>query len=317
MGKHRVAVGGTYEYNLGITQKNYVFGQPPFFLSDESSWLAAAYSEVELSLAPKLRVNAGGRFDWYSTFGGALSPRVAFIYSPASRTTLKYIFGRAFRAPNAYEEYYRDGVAITAAPGQLKPEKIQSHEIVVEHSFVPWLSVTADGYYNQLEKLIDQVPDPNTGLTYFVNSGRVHSKGLEFEVLAQHSSGVAARASYTLSRAADDVSRTSSANSPLSQAKLNATVPMWGRGFTGVELLYSGAMQDYRGTRVPPYLLTNLTLSSRPLWGGWDFSASCYNALNRRWFSPMGPNDPEAAILQDGRTYRFKVSYRLPLGGHR
>jgi outer membrane receptor protein involved in Fe transport len=49
----------------------------------------------------------------------------------------------------------------------------------------------------------------------------------------------------------------------------------------------------------------------------WEFSASCYNALNRRWFSPMGPNDPEAEIQQDGRTYRFKLSYRLREHGKR
>lgn len=310
IGEQRITFGGTYEYSLDIDQHNYIAGQPDFFQSKNSSWLAAGYGEVELHLIPKITFNAGARLDWFSTFGGAVSPRVALIYSPTPRTSLKYIFGRAFRAPNAYEEYYVDDVTITKAPEPLQPESIQSHEVVFERSVKPWLSLTADAYYNQLTKLIDQVPDNTTGLSYFVNEGRVHSKGIEFEVQAQKDSGLGARASYAFSKARNDVELSALANSPSHQAKLNATLPILRRGFTGIELLYISSLQDYRQTRVSPFALTNVTFSTRPLWGGWEFSASLYNAFDRRWFSPMSPNDPEAAIEQDGRTYRFTVSYR-------
>lgn len=249
--------------------------------------------------------------DLATTFGGALSARVAAIYSPSSRTTVKYIFGKAFRAPNAYEEYYVDGLTIAAAPKALRPEQILSHELVFERTLVSWLSLTAEGYYDRLEKFIDQEPDGNSGLTYFVNDGRVHAQGLEFELKAARRSGIQARASYTLSRTRDDVLRSALDNSPTNQAKLNTSLPISRRAFGALELLYVSALEDYRETRVSPYLLTNITHSSRPLWGGWEFSASCYNALDRRFASPMGPNDPEASIPQDGRVARFKVSYRL------
>ena len=36
---------------------------------------------------------AGGRFDQYSTFGGAANPRFALVYTPGKRTALKYILG--------------------------------------------------------------------------------------------------------------------------------------------------------------------------------------------------------------------------------
>jgi hypothetical protein len=79
--------------------------------------------------------------------------------------------------------------------------------------------------------------------------------------------------------------------------------------------VYVSALTDMRGTRVPPYLLPNLTFSTKPLWGGWQFSSSCYDALNRRWFSPMGPNDPEDQMQMDGRGWRVKLSYRVPARG--
>ena len=128
---------------------------------------------------------------------------------------------------------------------------------------------------------------------------------------AQRASGLAARASYALSNAYDHNDHGARlANSPLHQAKLNATLPIVRRGFVGLELLSFSAQQSFRGTTVPASLLCNITLSSNPLWHHWEFSASSYNLLNHRLFTPLGPNDPEAVIREDGRTFRFKVTYR-------
>jgi hypothetical protein len=103
----------------------------------------------------------------------------------------------------------------------------------------------------------------------------------------------------------------------VTQAKLNATSPLSKHAFASVELLYVGAMTDYRGTRVPSYVLPNVTVYTNPLWGGWVLSSSLYNTTNSRWFSPMGPFDPEDQIKLDGRTWRFKVTYRIPVKGDR
>jgi outer membrane receptor protein involved in Fe transport len=100
-------------------------------------------------------------------------------------------------------------------------------------------------------------------------------------------------------------------NSPLHQTKLNAIIPVTRHAFGGIELLYSSAQQSYHQTRVSPSFLSNLTLSTKPFWSGFELSASCYNATNRRWFSPSPPSTTEPAILQDGRTFRFKLSYHF------
>jgi iron complex outermembrane receptor protein len=315
IGAQRITAGTDYEYSLDVTQSNYLAGEPDSFRSDESPWLAAIFGEAELSIVPRLIIHAGGRVDWFSSFGEAVSPRAALIYSFDERTALKYIVGKAFRAPNAYEEYYVDGVTITTAPKSLVPEEILSNEVVFEHSFERWLSMTGDGFYNQLKDLIDQVPDGTTGLTYFVNDGRVHAKGLEVEVDAERESGAGARASYTATMVTDDLAHIALTNAPHSQAKFNGTLPTgrWGAG--SLELLYVGPLTDVQGTRVPPYFLPSVTFSTKPVWGGWQFSSSLYDASNRRWFSPMGPNDPEDQIQMDGRTWRVKLSYRLPEHG--
>ena len=106
-------------------------------------------------------------------------------------------------------------------------------------------------------------------------------------------------------------------NSPVSMAKLNGTMPLSRHAFASLEVMYVGPMTDYRGTRVPSYVLPDITVNTKSLWGGWVFSSSLYNATNRHWFSPGDPSDPEDQIQQDGLTWRFKATYRIPINRER
>jgi iron complex outermembrane receptor protein len=269
------------------------------------------FAEGEFALAHNLVLDGGARLDYFQAYGAALSPRAALIYSPDSRTTLKYIFGRAFRAPNAYESYYSDGMSQEPPLTKLRKENIQSNEVVFDRSLNSWLGITLDGYYNTLDHLIDFVRDSSNGLNRAVNIGQNRGRGVELEIKARHTSGWEGRASYALADAVDQLNNRRLDNSPLHQGKLNATIPLARRGFAGLELQYISAQSSYQGTRVPPAFLTNLTLSTRPFWGGWELSASGYNMLDRRWFTPAGLNSTEPAIQQDGRTFRFQISYRF------
>jgi len=313
IGRQRITAGTDFQYSLRVEQKNFTGASTPSFDDHRTPWFVAPYAETELNLVPRLTIHAGARLDWFDTFGGALSPRVALVYQANSRTSLKYIFGRAFRAPNAYESYYEDGVSIVRPTAALKPEHIQSNELVVEHSLRPWLELTGDGFFANLTNLIDEVPDPVSGLNHFVNIGHDGSKGVEFEAEAKRVSGWEARASYTFSDARDEANKIALQNSPTSLAKLNGAAPLTHASFVGLELLYTSPQKSYQGTNVNGAFLTNITFSTKPLWGGWQFSASCYNAFNRQWFDPAGPGLVQPEIQQDGRTYRFKIVYRLPL----
>jgi iron complex outermembrane receptor protein len=311
IGRHRITAGAQYEYSFRVDQWNYDAGGATYLNDHRAPSQTAGYTQAELKLLSKLAVNAGARLDWFSAYGSSLDPRLAVIYTPTPRTALKYIFGRAFRAPNAYETYYADGISLTSNLN-LKPEIIQSHEAVLEHNLKPWLQITAGGFYADMQRLIDQVFDPFTGLNHYVNSGSETSKGLELEIAAKRKSGLSAQASYTLSDARDSATGDRAANSPLHLAKLHVAGPATRRGSAGLELLYASAQESYQGARVPGYVLTNITFLSKPLWNGWTFSASCYNLFDRRWWTPAGADLRQAAILQDGRSWRVKLTYHLP-----
>jgi outer membrane receptor for ferrienterochelin and colicins len=317
VGPHRITVGADYESSLRILQRDEIVGMGDLSRVNDTPWLAAVYGDAELNFTPRLIVHAGGRYDQYSTFGGAVSPRLALVYLPGTRTAVKYIVGTAFRAPSAYEQFYNDPVNILLPPVKLQPERILTNELVLEQYLRPWVSVTVDGYYNELHQLMEQVPAGATGMTWFVNAGRVHALGLETELAAERKSGMGVRISYTVSSATDAESNMHMANSPVSQVKFNGKSPLSRYGFASLEFFYVSAMTDDQGTRVPCYVLPNVTVNTNSMWGGWVFSSSMYNATNRRWFSPASPNTPEDQIQQDGRTWRFKVTYRVPLNAER
>ena len=311
IGRNRIIVGADYEHSIRILQKNIWVGQPPYFLDRRQPSRVAVYGEGELNVIPKLSIRLGSRLDWFSLYGLSLSPRIAFVFSPNSRTAVKYIYGRAFRAPNVYENYYSDGIVVEAPSKLLKPETMGSNEVILERGLSPWLQVTLDGSYNHLQDLIDQVPDPATGLSHFVNVGRDRGRTIEVELEAKRASGLAACASYSLADASDSILQTPLDNSPRQMAKINGTIPLSRFFFAALESGYISGQQSYQGTRVQPALLTNATLSSGPVWRDWEFSASFYNALNNARFDPAGPDLKEPEIRQDGRTYLFKLSRRL------
>jgi EAL domain/TonB dependent receptor len=242
---------------------------------------------------------------------GDCATRIAFVYSPDSRTAVKYIYSRAFRAPNIYENYYSDGIVVEAPSKLLKPETMGSNEVILERGLSFWLQVTVDGSYNLLQNLIDQVPDPATGLSHFVNVGRDRGRTLELELEAKRTSGLAARASYTLSDALNEVLNTRLDNSPKQMAKFNGTIPLSRFFFGALETSYISGKEAHQGTRVQPSFLPNATLSTGPALRNREFSVSCYNAFDNARFDPAGPDLIEPEIRQDGRTYLFKLSRRL------
>ena len=261
-------------------------------------------------MVSKLTLTAGGRIDYFGQSGGTASPRIAAIYEPNSRTTVKYIFGRAFRAPNPYQAYYADGFTAEANPA-LSPETVLSHTVVLERTLTPWLLLSGSLFHNSIDNLIDSATDPNTGLTHFVNVGRMRARGLEFEALAGKVSGFNLRASYTATDARDPVTGARLNNAPVHLVKLHGQAPIAGKAKVGLEVLYGSAQESYTQARIPPSLVTNVTASTHLLRRHWVLSASCYNLFDRRWYSPPALEHLQNGIEQDGRAFRVKLTYRF------
>ena len=112
-----------------------MYDEEPFqsYLDDRrTSQVWAVYIQDEFRITRSLLLNAGLRHDSYETFGGTTNPRAALIYSLDDATTFKGLYGRAFRAPNLYELYAQDGGLTQKPSRRLRPETIESFELVAE-----------------------------------------------------------------------------------------------------------------------------------------------------------------------------------------
>jgi outer membrane receptor for ferrienterochelin and colicins len=184
-----VTVGGEVRDNFVQDQKNYDYVTPRVTHLDsrESSYVLAVYGQADVRVLDPLRLNLGVRYDYYDTFGSSVSPRVSLVYDAAEMTVLKALYGRAFRAPSAYELYYSDnGLFQKANPG-LGPETVDTFELVVEQGLAKGIQAAANGFYYRCHDLISTRLDPGDGLVYFDNVSDVRALGgaLELRVLLE------------------------------------------------------------------------------------------------------------------------------------
>jgi iron complex outermembrane receptor protein len=292
------------------------FVNPTFELDDIDTPTSnvGAYLQDEWSIRTNLLLNAGVRFDHYTSFGETVNPRAGLIYSPWPTTTFKALYGQAFRAPNAYEfDYNSVGYVRNHA---LQPETIRSYEWVWEQQLAKPLRLTTAFFYNQIQDQItqlDETEDPAVGGYIFRNLGEAEVKGSETELEGQWAGGLRGRLSYCFAEATDRETGQRLSNSPRHVGKLNLSVPLYrDKVFAGLELQALSRRRSADGeASTPGFVVANVTLFSRELVKGLEASASLYNLFDKRYADPVGPDFTQRFVEQDGRAFRVKLAYRF------
>jgi len=91
--RHKLVVGAEYQDNLHQDQKNYNLDPYELFVDDRrNSYLVAGYIQDEITIFRNLLLNAGVRYDYYSTFGSTVNPRLALIYTPIDGSVIKLLY---------------------------------------------------------------------------------------------------------------------------------------------------------------------------------------------------------------------------------
>jgi outer membrane receptor for ferrienterochelin and colicins len=308
--KHKVTLGGEFRSQFRMDQSNKDADPPTTQLDDRrKSNIGAIYLQDEFAITDRLILNAGFRYDHYSTFGGTVNPRAGLIYTWRD-TTAKLLYGRAFRAPSPFEQFYT-GPGLKANP-DLKPEIINTYELVLEQYIGPHIRGSASGYYYEIDKLISQVTDPNDQLLIYQNGGKINAKGLELTLEGKWPSGLEGRVSYTIQEARDSASDRLLTNSPQHLAKGNLIIPIFrDKVFASLETRYMSSRLTLAGNNARNVFLTNITLFTQQLVPGWELSAQLNNLFDHRYGDPASGEHLQDTILQDGRTYWLKLKYRF------
>jgi len=303
--RHHILLGTETRINVKQDQSNHDLYPPmTYFNIQQSSTVPAIYLQDEYSITSHLIFSGGVRYDHYAMFGGSTNPRLALIYNPWERTTIKIIYGQAFRIPSPYE-------LRLANNANLQPERIKAPELDLDHYFSQHLWASAAAYYNLVTDLIINQPAPG-GNSVFTNQGSVRGEGLEFSLAGKWPSGWEGRLAYTVQD-----SRNGNPNDPVNDypkylPKANLIAPSYRKKlFVSLEGQYTSDRQTVLGGGVGGYFVCNGTLSAANLVPGLDLSFSAYNLFNRFYQDPGSAGLVENGITQNGRTLRLKLTYRL------
>ena len=306
---HKLVGGVDFRDAMRMAQRNY---DTEMYLDDSrSAWNVGTYLQDEYQIMDNLILNAGLRYDHFDTFGGTLNPRVALIYSPFSNTTLKMIFGTAFRPPNGYELYYSDGYSQKSNP-DLREEQSVNYELALEQQMGRCLHASVSGYYTRVKDLITQTIDPADGMIVFRNMDKVELKGMELQMDGKWENGIRAKASYSYQDASSASTGERLPNSARHLAKLNLLFPLLReKVFLGLEEQYTSGKMTLKRNETRDFFITNLTIFTRDILKNLEISGSIYNLFNTGYSAPGGGEHPQDSIPQDGRMFRVKVTWRF------
>ena len=348
--KHKITWGAEFQYNSRQNQDTswagipYPWEEEPSEEALESinnplrvhrttkNW--GLYIQDEYRVLENLTANAGVRYDHYDTGGGSINPRFGLIYNHSDATTLKLLYGTAFRPPTLFELYYEDPVfeqPSADSRGGLDPETIETYEVVLEHFFDPSLLGTLSLYHYSLQDSIARQSE-FAELTWR-SMGTVKATGFEAELQKKWANGMTARAGYSLvDTEYPEPALTSDVllgynparmlNSPKHLFKLNLLAPLVkDKVFAGFEVQYDSARRTIGGWNdaeeqvryeTGDSFVANLTLTFKDIFKkNMDFSFGVYNMFNESYEHPAWGDNELDTIEQNDRWFIFNLKYRF------
>jgi outer membrane receptor for ferrienterochelin and colicins len=159
------------------------------------------WAQQELNPVGWLKLSGGFRYDDYSDFGSAFSPKVGALVSVAAVHRIRGSFGEGFRAPSFGELYLNTPPFFTGNPN-LKPERSQTLTggyTYAGRSF----EASVDLFRSEVKDGIEFFQVTPVSYTY-VNLARYTSVGTNASVAASLPLGFTPSASYTYVKREDD-----------------------------------------------------------------------------------------------------------------
>jgi outer membrane receptor for ferrienterochelin and colicins len=161
----------------------------------------AIYAQDVHYFTDNLSLTLGGRLDFDSEVDQSINPRIGLVWEPSNKSSVKLLYGKAYRAPTANEQYKIMGADMGNAA--LKHEEINTAELVFAHQFEKFYAQTSL-FYNVLDNLVVRQKteeDPNI-ISYF-NTGQNISYGVEFESKYKITNNLYSFANYSYTQSED------------------------------------------------------------------------------------------------------------------
>lgn len=298
-----LTAGAEAEVDVRISQSAQDVSPAPieFVNIDRGDKMYALFVQDERRLSSRWKLDLGVRFDGSAYRRSFVSPRAALIYQASTNWTYKFLYGRSFRNPTAFDLFYDDGVVGVANP-DAKPEKVDTIEVDVERRIGKRMNLVTAAYGYRLQDFLVSVYTPS-GASQTQNAGKIHAKGLEMELQARPAGWLEATGSYSIQTADYDSYRSALPNSPQHLAKLHFAVPLGRKFDLSSGMQYISSRETLAGASVRPAYLADFTVASHHLFPNFDVRSGLRNAFNRNYSDPVALNSAVDSMQQPGRTF--------------
>lgn len=306
-----VGLSGKLELRNLVENEDYSPDQAVNLDISHPDHAAALFAQQEWNLTKRWTAYLGARIDASHNYGSYVSPRLALVYQPDTRTAYKLVYGRPFRTPSVYEQYYADGIS-QLANLQLRPETAEAFELSVERKIGKSAYALIDAYHYSLRSVIEAVWTSNS-LTQYQNCSARTSNGVDFELGGHLAPWLETTASLSLDHAVDAAQHDVLPNAPERIAKLRAAVPVFrDRIYFSTDFQYLSARWTMSRVSTRPVALVNASLSTNKLFHNFDLVAGIRNALNWAYTDPIAlPMDATVdQIPVNGRSAFVKLIWR-------
>lgn len=307
--RHRLTAGFELRDNTRADYRTFEEDGTELTYQDRPFRVRSAFLEDELQIGENLILDFGVRHDDYPDAGSSTNPRLAVVYFPDRRTSVKLLYGRAFRAPNVYETRFgTDDDATKGNPG-LQPERVATTELVVERTFRDTVSLGASLFRSRFDDLVEQRLDPADGLYQYQNAAGATSTGAEIDFRIRCCRGTMAYGSASYQRTVDHQTDERLTNSPLLLTKLGVTGHVAEHFRWALETRHESGRRTVQGGSTDSFLLINGNLG----WdrGRWRADLLVRNLFDEDYAYPGGPEHRQVEIPQDGRTFTLRVGVRF------
>jgi len=304
--RHIVTLGG--EYRDDFRQASRIFDATTNYTDFQTNQQSyGVYLQGDFAIFTNLHAVAGMRYDQVGDADPEFNPRVALIYNPFTSSTVKGVYGSAFRSPNFLElsdPRFQD----------IKAEDVDAYELVYEQGIGRHFRSSVAGYFRQMNDLIIL---ENGAFTNF----NAQTAGVDFTLQGFWTNTLRATLSYSYQDTENRTTGGGLPDSPAHMMKFNLSVPIYReKVFVGLEYQYMSSRETIQttttGQTIPGetadgFGVLNFTLFSQNLIKNLEFSASVYNLLNTTYSDPASRFHLQDQIEQDGRTFRVKLTYRF------
>jgi iron complex outermembrane receptor protein len=246
----------------------------------------ALFAQQEWSVSTRWKIHAGLRFDDSRHFRRFVSPRIAAVYQPSAHTVYKIVYGRPFRNPSAFEQFYNDGGLSYAPAPPLHPETAHTFEFTLERQLPRGFTVISNAFHYRIGRVVEAVP-LDDGVLQYRNVGGNRSTGIGLELSGKLWKRLETNASFVLQSAVGGRNMDWLANSPHQVVKARLGIPaLRQRFFFSGGLHYLSSRTTWTGDRLGGAWLADCTATVR-LNGRFDLQTGLRNAFDRRYEDPI------------------------------